>query len=455
MSPQHQAGRFYLLLIMMLLIPLQLGAVGHSTTPSMTADRAEILQNRFRIDHFTEQVTLLIAREYGSAPVIVITPDGSKWYSDRYPDNVKWEDGMPGDMITIVKPTPGPYQLIGTVAPGSKVQKVSKLQLQMAALPQPLYQGERLKVTAGFEDEGQLVRMPGLNFMVKWRAKLEPVITAEDEISVSAVLPVGKFADNGQMQDERPDDGIFTATLNFRHKLGPYTFTVTASNKIFTRELTLPLTLSASPIQISLIEPDNHEIGRWKLLIDVDGSKITPADTILDIEMFGPGSLGAPIQIKELTSGSNEYILPEMTEYGGYRLTGLIVSTTVSGREILLDMPEQFFQRVEPPPPPPDPRILAAEQARQEALREQARRKGIITNIIVANVTLFLLGIGGMFFWRWRQKAKQQAENNEDVDALLTEGPTADEPTDEGDTAALDEIDLNEPDDASAQEAKS
>ena len=49
------------------------------------ANRLPIEGQRFRIDDKIKQITLLFFRERGSAPLILIKPDGSKWYETRHP----------------------------------------------------------------------------------------------------------------------------------------------------------------------------------------------------------------------------------------------------------------------------------------------------------------------------------------------------------------------------------
>ncbi len=77
--------------------------VNTSSKPSnmkvVPVDTASELKNRFRVDHMVSSMTLMIQREYGSAPVVIVLPDGSKWYANRHPETVKWVDGMTGDIM--------------------------------------------------------------------------------------------------------------------------------------------------------------------------------------------------------------------------------------------------------------------------------------------------------------------------------------------------------------------
>ena len=128
--------------------PSQTTQAKPTTRKVVPVDTASELKNRFRVDHMVSSMTLLIQREYGSAPVVIVLPDGSKWYANRHPETVKWVDGITGDIIYIESPQPGPWQLVGKVVPGSQLKRVSKLEIEVQQLPQPLFQGEETKVVA-------------------------------------------------------------------------------------------------------------------------------------------------------------------------------------------------------------------------------------------------------------------------------------------------------------------
>ena len=74
-----------------------------------------LLDNRFRIDHKVEKITLLFFRKPGSPAVILVKPDGSKYYAHHAmkDEQLEWFDESSYDLITIENPTPGPWQVIG------------------------------------------------------------------------------------------------------------------------------------------------------------------------------------------------------------------------------------------------------------------------------------------------------------------------------------------------------
>lgn len=402
------------------------------------ATYAKALKNRFRIDHMVDEVTLFIQRDYGSSPVIVVLPDGSKWYQSRHPESVKWADGLSGDIITIKDPMPGPWQLLGQVAKGSMVEQVSKLNIDVQPLPQPVYQGERLKVVAKLMGDEQRLRMPGLDYLVNWTVRFVSEHRPGDANFAEGTLIVGSYKDNGEQFDEQPDDGVFTSEINLTYPWGHYSFQVTAENTIFSREFRRDFMLSPIPVTLQIIEPDDHLNGRWQLQLSVDDSQLALENTHFEFELVGPAGLRINLPLPSITVTPFELQLPTITEFGSYRITGSVVSTTQNGREVVLKLPEQFFNLVPPPAPPPTPEELAVIAAKKAAIAEAKAKDAALFWIMTINGTLLVVGLIALVVWRKRQnlhRAMAVAAARLDQQRSQELGPT------------LDEIDLSMPED--------
>ncbi|ACA86883.1 TIGR03503 family protein [Shewanella woodyi] len=404
------------------------------------SERASELRNRFRIDHMVDSMTLIVQRQFGSGPVVIVLPDGSKWYAERHPENVQWAEGLSGDIITIKNPLPGPWQLIGRVVKGSSIKKVSELNIWVEEFPQPLFQGERLKVTSHLLADSKMLRMPGLDYLVNWTVRFSSAQQAGEENFAAGTRVVGSYKDNGEDLDERPDDGTFTGDITFNQPWGSYYLEVIAKNNVFSREASYEFELSPSPVDIEVIEPAEPLKERWKLLIEADSEQLQLSETHLDLELVGPAGLQLPLIINGLTESETELILPEVTDYGSYRIKGSAVSTTVSGREVVLALPERFFNLIEPPKPPPTAEELAAVAAKKAAIEEEKAKDQAIFWIITVNVCLLIFGSLALLIWRKRRNLKealaatqlrldQEKEKEQDV------------------STALDEIDLTMPED--------
>ena len=438
------AHLFSVLISACFLLPVVANAANNTDSFSdyVPAPYAMELKNRFRIDHKVEQVTLIVQRNYGSSPVVVVQPDGSKWYSSRHPSSVKWVDGITGDIIAIANPTAGPWQLLGDVLPGSKIEKVSEINIDVEPLPQPLYQGERLKVASRLTADDLTMRMPGLEFMIEWTAKFTSDHQPGDDNFATGTVIVGAYKDNGEELDERPDDGIFTGSINLEQPAGHYNLTVTARNNIFEREYNMPFLLSRQPINVKMVAPEDPLTGTWHLAISVNEAEVLLSQTHLQLELVGPAGLQIPVVLMDIPTPEYMLALPSVSEYGSYRVKGTVSSTAIRGREILLNIPEMFFNLVEPPAPPPSAEELAAKAAQLALIEEQKAKNDAIFWIATINGILLLLGIIGFIIWRKKQalaKALAAAEIRLKEQELKKGGTE--------NSLSLDDIDLMLPDD--------
>jgi hypothetical protein len=118
-----------------------------------------LLNNRFRVDSDVDEVTMVFFRDRGSAPVVLVRPDGSKLFieNDEEDPNVQWYETQTYDMITIKKPMPGPWQAVGQVLEGSKVMVIADIVLDAQPIPRHIYSGEIIKQTAVLKNNGKQV----------------------------------------------------------------------------------------------------------------------------------------------------------------------------------------------------------------------------------------------------------------------------------------------------------
>lgn len=420
-------------------VDIQLNAPTPSNTKVVPLNSATELKNRFRVDHMISSMTLLIQREYGSAPVVIVLPDGSKWYANRHPPNVTWVDGLTGDIIHIQSPQPGPWQLVGKVILGSQIQRVSTLDIEVQPLPQPLFQGEDIKVIAQLMGDQERLRMPGLDYLVEWTAHFISKHSAGDENFAAGNISVGAYKDNGEKFDERPDDGIFTGDINLKQPWGEYDFVVKARNNVFERQVTMPFTLSPRPVNVEVITPEDPLMGQWKLMLHVDSRVLQLAETHFSFELVGPAGLQLPVILHGLSQSDSELALPPVSEFGSYRIKGTVATTTTTGREIVLDLPELFFNLVPAPTPLPSAAELATLAAQKAAQEEALAKQEALFWIISVNAVLFLLGVLGLIIWLKRQSLSQALAASEQRILNEAEQTKAEAPS-------LDDIDLTMPD---------
>ncbi|WP_088328446.1 TIGR03503 family protein [Lacimicrobium sp. SS2-24] len=314
----------------------------------------ELLQNRFRIDYKVDELTLVFFREYGSAPVVLVRPDGSKIlpHNSDNNDDIDWYDDTTYDLVRIKKPMPGPWQAVGQLLPGSKVMVVSDIRLQAEPLPELVFSGEVLKLTAYLTNGGKPIEYVefgnAVELTVEFISTNNPDFTnfgAETEL-------VARYEDNGMGMDEYPMDGTFTGQFNLSIPEGQWKPVYTTTTAMFSREEEgEPLVLLPNPMKLS-VDQDQGD-GRHRLNIDVDREVVDIESLLVDGKIRYPNG---DVLSFSLTEPSDQPRVTEILniEYGIFRIKMTAYGKTVNGRDFVLDVPEFSFLSEAPLPPEPD-----------------------------------------------------------------------------------------------------
>ncbi len=369
-----------------------------------------LLDNRFRVDPTITQITFVIYREQGSQPVVLVRPDGKKYYATRNPDNVRWYQEPTMDIISIDNPMPGPWQAIGKVSPKNNVKLISHLQLTSDTFPTRIYQGEEMKFTARLtsDDKPLLLKdfLERVNLKVTFRKYIE-----DEESLVKEARPVptviGEFADDGRDLDEKPGDGVFTVKLNITPEPGKYRVRITSGNGVFLRALEQEVLVYPSPLSSSFIQSrvanEPHQV-----VISGEQGMIEPGSLAAHIRHQSPDNKEFLVEgVAEPESLKMTLTVPYDGDLGNYAWEGGVYATDLaSKRPLYFPIKESTYSVVQE---------LDLEQARlmQEAEAEQRRkiaqeqllqkvreerRTQYIIYIAIGNVVVILLALVGWFF---------------------------------------------------------
>lgn len=375
----------------------------------------ELLQNRFRIDYKVDELTLVFFREYGSAPVVLVRPDGSKVYprDGDSGDEIQWYDDTTYDLVKIKQPMPGPWQAVGQLLPGSKVMVVSDIRLQAEPLPELVFSGELLKLTATLTNGGEPIEYVefgnAVELSVEFISTNNPDFTnfgAETEL-------VARYEDNGMGMDEYPMDGLFTGQFNLNIPEGQWKPLYRTTTAMFTREEEgKPLVLLPNPVKLS-VEQDQGD-GRHHLIIDVDRDMVDIESLLVDGKIRYPNG---DVLSFSVTEGSAEARVQEILniEYGVFRVKMTAYGKTVNGRDFILDVPEFSFLSEPPVQVPPEGDVAeggenvdleARASAELNAMNQQTQQmdadEGISDSslwLIIMLANLLLVIIGGGLIW--------------------------------------------------------
>jgi uncharacterized protein (TIGR03503 family) len=374
----------------------------------------KLLQNRFRIDHDVDEITMVFFREYGSLPVVLVRPDGSKIYQSQADgENVFWFDTATYDMVSIKKPMPGPWQAVGDIEPESRVMVISDLSLHAEPLPSVIFSGEIIKQTAYLTNGGEPINYTEFRDVVTLNMQFFSTNNPDSNNFGADSQTIATFEDNGQGMDEVPLDGTFTGQFNLSVAAGEWIPTFMVSTPMFSREqIDDAVTLYPNPIHIS-VEQHVGDGGYHKLMVDADREHINMSTLLIDGKVKFPNGDIQNFSITDPSMDMREYLIVNY-EYGVYRIKLTAFANTIEGRDVILDVPEFSFLTEAPKIAP-----VIDEQANEGANKETSQNNSnqqqtqppldaedaepeMATStlvLLIVGINLFLLIVGGALIW--------------------------------------------------------
>ncbi|EGU42873.1 hypothetical protein VII00023_02434 [Vibrio ichthyoenteri ATCC 700023] len=388
---------------------------------SMSPSSMSLLDNRFRVDPSIEHITFVIYRAEASQPVVLVRPDGKKYYSHRSPENVSWYQESAMDIISIENPMPGPWQAIGKVTPKNKIKLISHLKLSAQALPERLFQGEDIKFTARLTSNDKPLVLRDFLDRVKLKVTFTKYIENEENLIKEArPVPVeaGTFADDGQGLDEKAGDGVFTVSLPITSQPGKYRVRITSGNGVFLRAQEQEVLVYPSPIELSFIQSRQENVDH-QVIFSGEQGMIQPGSLAAHIEHTD--ATGSEISVENAAQDSEamkvELDIPYSGVIGEYSWSGKVFATELgSHRELMFPLSEQTYSVLKDIDLAETRRLQEEERVKQakrlEEIRIQqerdAQRKQSIFIIALGNIVIIAGGLIGWLLVR-KLKAKKAA----------------------------------------------
>ncbi|GAK85372.1 hypothetical protein JCM19238_2954 [Vibrio ponticus] len=253
---------------------------------TLSESSMSLLDNRFRVDPSIKQITFVIYRAENSKSVVLVRPDGRKYYSHRHPENVRWYQESAMDIISIDRPMPGPWQAVGKVTPKNKIELISHLKLSADVLPERLFQGEELKFTARLTSDDKPLVLRDFLDRVKLKVTFTKFVANEESLIKEArpvPIEIGEFADDGVDLDEKAGDGVFTVKLPISPEPGKYRVRITSGNGVFLRAQEQEVLVYPSPVELTFIQSRQPNQAHQVIFSGEQG-------------MIAPGSMAAHIE---------------------------------------------------------------------------------------------------------------------------------------------------------------
>ena len=325
-----------------LLCSLSLGLSLLCTALSAQASEqnARWLSNTFRIDPSISSLTLIIEREPNSAPVVLIRPDGGKYYLQDHPEHIRWVSSSDRDVITLWQPEPGPWQATGKVTSKRGITLVSEFELAVSPIADRLYQQEVLKLSAELRHGDTRL---DANFYLQnliLQAQLINLRNDPDAQFAPAPVVVGEYKDDGIGLDAIPNDGKLTAEVILDILPGEYLLQNQISNQVLARTKEQTVLIYPMPLKLNFSKPD--EDGKWFITVTAD-HELNASSLIISGELVTPSQQRIPI-----TGTGTRILLPDDPEPGNYYWQGRAFATNQADREIQIDLAEQVI-RISPP----------------------------------------------------------------------------------------------------------
>ncbi len=379
-----------------------------------------LLDNRFRVDPTIEQITFLVYREQSSQPVVLVRPDGKKYYAWGSYDNVRWYQEPSLDIISVDNPMPGPWQAVGKVTPKNNIRLISHLKLSTDVFPNRLYNGEALKFTARLTSDDKPLVLRDFLDRVNLRVTFTKFVENEDELIKEArpvPMIIGEFSDDGRGLDEQAGDGVFTVQLPIEVEPGKYRARITSGNGVFLRAQEQVILVYPNPVSRTFIQSRSPEKPH-QLVVSGEQGMIAPGSIAVNVEQNAPDGFITYSQGQVSQDGMKTTLnLDNDPELGKYSWRGEIFATDfATQRALVFPIQEQTFSVVD------EVDLEAARIAKEAELAEQRRiemekriiaereaeRKRSMIIIAVGNVVMLLIAIVTWIVWR-KLKAKRQA----------------------------------------------
>ncbi|MGL6314424.1 TIGR03503 family protein [Vibrio sp. WXL103] len=386
-----------------------------------------LLDNRFRVDPSIEQITFVVYREAQTQPVVLVRPDGRKYYAWKQEDGVRWHKESAMDIVSIDNPMPGPWQAVGKVSQQNKVLLISELALEADVLPARLYQGEEIKFTAQLTSDGEPVTERDFLERVNLRVTFTRYVENEQSLdNLAKPLPevIGEFADDGQGLDEVAGDGSFTVALPITPEPGKYRARITSGNGVFLRAIEQEVLVYPSPIEMLLQQSRNNEEPH-RVIIDGENGMVERGSLAVKVEHLDPDE-----NLSHFSASAAEDVahldldIPNLGVIGTYQWRADVFATDMATKRPLTFRfaPRNYsvteginldeMRRVQ------DAELEAQQKLRQQQLvldaRAQARQRALLW-VMIGNMAVVGLGLLIWLVTR-RLQARRQLKEAMEID---------------------------------------
>lgn len=356
-----------------------------------------LLDNRFRIDDKIDEIKLIFFRRPGSPAVILVRPDGTKYFATNAVGNTSldWYDELNYDLVVIRNPMPGPWQVIGQIMPQSRIVVIGELSLKVDPLPKILFQGETVKVTGEILNDGEPIRANLFKDAVSLNVSFVSTNNENFENFGAGIQQVTEFKDDGYGFDESAKDGVFTGEFTLNFTPGEWRPELYITTDVLERRVVQdPIVVHEPPFSFTLVEAtdegDDHRI-----TINIDEKLLKPETVIMQGKIFYPNNEEQVFYLDTNNTAVRELALQDYG-WGRYNIEISVFGSTVNDREFMATLPTYLFEierPIEVIPEIPKASIIKEENIPEPVIKPKVMATGLIASLIIGgNLVILFIG---------------------------------------------------------------
>jgi uncharacterized protein (TIGR03503 family) len=246
---------------------------------AVPVQKVPLVNNRFLVDSSVNEFTALIFRQNSAEQTRLIGPDEVVIQADKFPDDVRWLRTDNYDLITVVQPYEGEWQVEAALEPESRVTVVSNLSLRVKTLPNNLFRGARESISFALLEDGKpLLDKAFLGLLINTVTLAQGNDATAPSPVWSATLP----------REHVPSDGVFSRELPQFDRLGLYELRLTMDGGTFKREFSHQITVR-EPFSATLeAMPDEQGVLQQMLVVRSHSEYIDPQQTQIAATVVNP-----------------------------------------------------------------------------------------------------------------------------------------------------------------------
>ncbi len=198
----------------------------------------------FRIDENVKEATFYINRE-GDEELYLIDPSETRLSAEDATDNITWFKGKQFDVVTVVSPQVGDWQISGLPSRDSFATVLTNLKL-VTSWPSIINSGDRNLLQARLYEADKPVFLPDISDVARYAFQITPT----DRVSPPVVREA--LNDEGKNGDKVMRDGIFSSYVKIEEP-GEYRLDVIARLPTFERSQQIPFNVRPRIVSVNVI----------------------------------------------------------------------------------------------------------------------------------------------------------------------------------------------------------